>query len=417
MSEKAPLIKQDKAYEAEVLKKFDEFNNNGKKTLVYFGDTFFPCMDGVIVVMDNYATKLSKYYNVVLVCPKHKGLVSNQSDYVVLGVKSHYFKFVNYDLAFPGNDHFLKKALKKLRIDIVHAHSPFTLGKFGAKLAKKRSVPFVMTMHSQYKQDFQQYVKSKCIVNMLTNNILKPFKMTDEVWTMHNGTADVLKSYGYKGKFFLIPNAISQTPPSNRKELVEKFNETYKVDNNMPVFMFLGRIVAQKNVFFIVDALKVLDEKSQDFLMFFIGNGPQLNDLKKYVENKGLSKKVFLLGRIDDRALQSMYYQRANLFLFPSLYDSSSIVQIEAALHQTPSVFIKGSVTSRTATDRVNAYMSENSVEEYANTILSAISNKEELEKISQNAFEQIYKNYDMIATMAHDRYEQLMAEKQKTQK
>ena len=185
----------------------------------------------------------------------------------------------------------------------------------------------------------------------------------------------------------------------------------------MPVFMFLGRIVAQKNVFFIVDALKVLDEKSQDFLMFFIGNGPQLNDLKKYVENKGLSKKVFLLGRIDDRALQSMYYQRANLFLFPSLYDSSSIVQIEAALHQTPSVFIKGSVTSRTATDRVNAYMSENSVEEYANTILSAISNKEELEKISQNAFEQIYKNYDMIATMAHDRYEQLMAEKQKTQK
>ena len=50
---------------------------------------------------------------------------------------------------------------------------------------------------------------------------------------------------------------------------------------------------------------------------------------------------------MDRELLKSIYY-RATLFLFPSLFDSSSLVQIEAASQETPTIFIEGSVTSDT---------------------------------------------------------------------
>lgn len=409
--ENAPLVKQDDEYKKYILKKVDEFNNNDKKTALLFCDTFFPCMDGVIVVIDNYATKLSKYYNVVVVVPKHHGFVSNQPDYLVVGVSSMFFKFVNYDLAFPNCDNFVKKVLKMLKIDIIHSHSPFTMGKFAIKIAKKRNVPLVMTMHSQYKQDFEKYVKSKPIVNTMVKSITKVFNKATEVWTMHELVANVLKGYGYKGRFFYMPNACSLAVPTDRKKLVEDFNKLYNIDENMPVLFFLGRIVEQKNIFFIVDALKILDDKNIDFRMFFIGGGPDQDRLQKHIDKLNLSSKVTLMGRVDDRELQAKFYQRADLFLFPSKYDTSSIVQIEAALHQTPGVYLKGTATAQTITDHVNGYLSDDNVETYAQTIIDALSNKDELKKISQNALEQLYVNYDMLGERAHERYEFLMDE------
>ena len=35
-------------------------------------DTYYPIVDGVIKVMENYAKRQSKKYNVVMVVPKHK---------------------------------------------------------------------------------------------------------------------------------------------------------------------------------------------------------------------------------------------------------------------------------------------------------------------------------------------------------
>jgi len=165
---------QDRKYKEYINQTIDEYNNNGKKTIVYFCDTFYPLVDGVIKVLDNYATLLSDKYNIVAVVPKHKNIVIKKK-YLVVGVSSLYFKFVNYDLAFPEVDGYLSTVIKKLRIDLVHGHSPFNMGSFAAKVAKKKKVPFVMTMHSQFKYDFMKHTKSEAMTNYLLKQIIKVF--------------------------------------------------------------------------------------------------------------------------------------------------------------------------------------------------------------------------------------------------
>mgnify|MGYP000071587672 FL=1 len=49
---------QNKKYRDYIMNKIEEFNNNGKHTIVYFCDTFYPIIDGVIKVLDNYASLL-----------------------------------------------------------------------------------------------------------------------------------------------------------------------------------------------------------------------------------------------------------------------------------------------------------------------------------------------------------------------
>ena len=116
---KKNIILQDEEYKKHIEKTIEEYNNNGRKTIAYFCDTYYPIVDGVIKVLENYAIKLSEIYNVVVIVPKHKNKeIVPHDKFLVIGSSGMYFKFVNYDLAFPEMDSYLKNTLKS--IDISH---------------------------------------------------------------------------------------------------------------------------------------------------------------------------------------------------------------------------------------------------------------------------------------------------------
>ena len=173
------------------------------------------------------------------------------------------------------------------------------------------------------------------------------------------------------------------------------------------VFIFVGRLNNLKNIFFIVDALKIVKEKepSIDFKMLFVGTGQDEEELKKRIKRNNLEKEITLCGKITDRVLLSKYYVRADLFLFPSLYDASSIVQIEAASQKTPVLFLKGAATTSTVTDNVNGFIEENDVSRYANRIIKIVKDKKLLNEVSENAYRDLYKNWDDKIKEVYENY------------
>ena len=83
-------------------------------------------------------------------------------------------------MPIPKLDRKFMKELKNTKLDIVHIHSPFSLGKMGINYAKKNNIPVIGTMHSQFKQDFLRAVKFEWFANFLTKIIIKQFKRCDE---------------------------------------------------------------------------------------------------------------------------------------------------------------------------------------------------------------------------------------------
>ena len=360
-----------------------------------FIDAFFPMIDGVVMVVDNYAKRLSKYANVYVFAPSpyNKKIDDSKRNYNVIRCQSIPVPFLDYSLPLPKIDHKFLKQLNSIKLDIVHIHSPATLGRVGFKYAKKNGIPVIATFHSQYYQDFMRTTKSITISKKLLKSIMKLYDECDECWAVNQEVGRIFhEEYGYKKMPIVKNNATEMIPSSNIEKSIERINNLHNLKDEY-VFLFVGRLNKLKNILFIVDSLHEL--KDLNYKMLFVGNGHDEEELKERIKQLKLEDKIILCGRVTDRDLLRDYYVRADLFLFPSMYDASSIVQIEAASQKTPGLFLENSATSCNIINNHNGYISKNNIKEYANRIKEILSNKEEYKKVCNNAFNELYINWD----------------------
>jgi glycosyltransferase involved in cell wall biosynthesis len=384
--------------------------NTKKINIGLFIDTFYPMIDGVIQVVDNYARILSKTANVTVFAPAPRTKFDDSAlPYKVVRAKKLILPFLDYDLPMPQFDKKFKNELKKSNLDIVHIHSPFTIGKIGVKYAKKHNIPVVATMHSQFKKDFYRATKSKLITKILLSKIMKVFNACSECWAVNGEIAKVFVSYGYKKQPLVFNNGTDFKLIENRKESDKLVNEKFNLKSKDTIFLFVGRINLLKNIFFIVDALKLVKDKGYNFKMLFVGSGQDEEKLKEKIKELDLSDVILICGKVTDRSLMQAIYARAHLFLFPSLYDASSLVQIEAASQKTPTIFLEGAVTAGTVTKDINGFIVENDVSAFANKIIEILDNKDYYNKIAEGSYRDLYLSWEKAVDNGYQKYLKLI--------
>lgn len=388
-----------------------------KITVGLFNDSFFPITDGVIMVVDNYARRLSNFCNVIVFVPNY--LFSKFDDttlpYKVVRCYSLDVPFLDYSLPIPKLDYKFIRNLNKYKLDIVHIHSPFSLGVAGLKYAKRHHIPCIATMHSQFKQDFKRALKSEMLANKFTYRLMKVYNKCDLCFAVNKEVARIyFEEYHYKTMPRVLLNATDMEPIENNNKTYKGLDKKYNIKWNVKVFLFVGRLNILKNILFIVDSLSVLKKKkpSLKFKMLFVGVGQDEDKLKERIKELNLEKEVLLVGKIEDRIELASIYKRADLFLFPSVYDASSLVQIEAASQKTPGVFLKNTATSSTITDNVNGFLSDETVGAYSDKIIEVMENKELYKKVSNNAYYDLYRSWDKAVEEIYDIYKDLIDKK-----
>ena len=393
--------------------------NDKKITIGLFNDSFYPMADGVISVVDNYARRLTKYANVIVFVPKYdKDFDDSVFPYKVVRCSSLKIYKKDYSLPIPDIDPSFKKKLRNYKLDIVHIHSPFTIGNAGLYYAKKHNIPCIGTMHSQFKQDFKRVFKSDYLASKATNIIIKFFNKCDECWAVNKEVARIYyEDYHYKTIPRVMDNATEMLPINNELDAINYINKKHNIKKNDKVFLFVGRLNLLKNIIFIADAIKVLTDLKPKFKfkMLYVGTGEDEKKLENHIKKLNLEKNIILCGKITDREELAKYFMRADLFLFPSVYDASSIVQIEAASQKTPGLFLEGTCTAATITNNVNGFLSENNIEAYANRIKNIIEDTDLYNKVKENCFKDLYINWDTQIDNVYNLY--INAIKNKKQK
>jgi glycosyltransferase involved in cell wall biosynthesis len=393
----------------EIYLTIDKFNNNGKKTIVYFCDSFYPCIDGVLSVMENYVRFMSKYYNVVVCAPKHKQKCYKVNDYFVLYSDSVFIKSQGYDLAFPQVDSTFQKYISLLKIDLIHLQSPFNMGSFGLNLAKKRKIPCFITFHSQFKKNFYDTVKNDTIATWLTKVVLGVFNKSTLAITMNPYASGVLKSYGYKKHIEIIPNATNLVRKEFEPEFENKILERHKIDKNKFNMIFVGRFVAVKNVYFLIEVLRDLFKINKDFNYIFLGYGPELEKMKKKCEEYGITSIVKFTGKIDDEDEKAVLLKNSNLMFFPSCYEIDSIVKIEAACYDVPTLCLENTSLSSVMTDNHNGFVCKNDKEDCVQRLDFLIKNADFVKKVGKNANLELYFTWEKPCTKLKELYEQYL--------
>ena len=374
-----------------------------------FIDTWYPMVDGVIKVVDNYARRLVKYCDVVVFCPKTRGFSKEDDDalpYTVVRCLSVPLTTLDYDLPTSALDPLFDAQIIQSGIDLVHIHSPFTVGLAGVLYAKLHGLPVVATLHSQYKQDFEKPLKLKPAVDVAMNSIMRVFNACDECWAVNGGIKELYETeYGLTAPCKVRLNATDHQPVKDIERAARIVNETYGIPEDATVFLFVGRINFIKNIDFTVRSLaKAKAMGLKNFRMLFAGKGQDEDKLAQLVKSEGLEDEVVMCGLTDKPMLENLY-SRAKLFLFPSLYDANSLVQIEAACQGTPTVFLEGARTAATVTPGVNAYVSKPGEENYARMIMDIMEHPQEYERISAAAKKDLYISWDDVVKDVYSDY------------
>lgn len=383
-----------------------------------FVDTFYPMVDGVIKVVDNYSRRLAKKCEVVVFCPDIKGYDKSEDKkfpYEVVRCSSLPLPGVDYSLPLPLADPSFNLPLIKSGLDMVHIHSPFAVGMAGALYAKIHQIPAVGTLHSQYRQDFERTFKLEPTVKMAMNTLMMTFNACDECWTVNDAIRNLyLNEYGLSVPCNIIPNATDHVPVADPEAAAGRVNSRYGLAADDNVLLFVGRINFIKNLDFLVRSLRLLKDRGAKFKMLFVGQGQDEDKLNAMVKELQLEEEVVMAGLVSSREELQDIYARAKMFLFPSLYDTNSLVQIEAACQGTPTVFLKGARTAATVTDGVNGLLVEPTEEAYADAIAGLLADRQRYDRIAAAAREQLYINWDTVVEMVYDKYQELIEVKKK---
>ena len=101
---------------------------------------------------------------------------------------------------------------------------------------------------------------------------------------------------------------------------------------NNQFFVAIGRLTKQKNFKFLISSFQKLTVSQPNFKLVIIGDGEEMQNLKKLVQTKNLENNIFLLGHLQN---VFSYLSRAKLFILSSLWEDPGWVLLEAAASNT----------------------------------------------------------------------------------
>ena len=114
------------------------------------------------------------------------------------------------------------------------------------------------------------------------------------------------------------------------------------IADDQTVLLSVGRLEESKGFHLLAEALAALRDHSPviasgRWKWVLIGDGPYRGKLAATIARLGLSERTLLTGRLGDSALHD-WYEAAELFVHPTLYEGSSLVTLEAMAHRRPVV-------------------------------------------------------------------------------
>ena len=378
-----------------------------------FNDNFPPILDGVGMTAQNYAYWLNeKGYDVAVVTP-----YAPKSESVINAAKYPIYRYPSIPIPFRPPYRFGMPYIsprfwhqwRQMKFELIHAHCPFTTGDLAVLATRRQQIPLVATFHSKYRQDFEHNVPNKHVVDFMVKHIIRFFEMADEVWIPQAAVEETLREYGFKGHVEVVENGNDfYTPTAQIEAMRADMRDELGLEPNETMLLFVGQHIWEKNIGFILDSLALI--KDLPFQLFMVGTGYAVREIRHRIKQLGLSHKVTMLGNIHDRERLKRIYSAADLFIFPSLYDTCGLVVREAAAMHTPSLMLADSTAATAIHDGVDGFVTPNSTEAYAQRITKLMENPELLSRVGAKASKTISRSWESVIDEVILRYRDIQA-------
>jgi glycosyltransferase involved in cell wall biosynthesis len=177
-------------------------------------------------------------------------------------------------------------------------------------------------------------------------------------------------------------------------------------------FLFVGRLVAQKGLEYLVRASALLKKKGLEFSVDIVGDGPLNEDTRKLVHELGVEDRVRFLGYVSDDALPRIYSE-ADIFVLPSVWEGLPLTLLEAWASELPVIATNVGGIGDVCVNTENALVvPSGDVEAFAEAMERLISDISLRKKLGKNGRELVESGYTWkrVAERTMEVYEQLLS-------
>jgi glycosyltransferase involved in cell wall biosynthesis len=235
-------------------------------------------------------------------------------------------------------------------LDVVHAHTPFSLGLSALRLAARRELPLVVSYHTPT-AEYADYLTSNTRLEAGVERLAERYERwfldhADAVLVPSAETRDRVVQNGVRSDVEVVQNGVDveRFAPVDADEFRARHGLSGRVVG------YTGRHGFEKRL---SDVVRAVDGMDGDVTLAFGGDGPARESLEELARERGVDARFF--GFLPREELPA-FYSALDVFAFPSPVETQGLVALEAIACGTPVVGVREGALRDTIDDGATGY-------------------------------------------------------------
>lgn len=291
--------------------------------ICFVTETYWPEINGVAMTMQRLVDgMLERGHEVSLVRPRQQaydrpGCCKQPYTTLVAGMRIPGYHGIHIGLPSAGK---ISSIWRDRLPDVVYIATEGPLGWSALKVAKRLDIPVISGFHTNF-HSYAAHYRVKPLQKLILGMLRRFHNDTSATLVPNMKLANTLGRVGFENVEILERGVDCQH--FNPRYRCQLLRQGWGVSENDPVFLYVGRVAAEKNIHLAIEAFRQAKQHNPRARFVVVGDGPLYNGLQK--ENKD----VIFCGMQTGKAL-ARYYASADIFLFPSETETFGNVTLEA---------------------------------------------------------------------------------------
>lgn len=397
-------------------------------------NNYKPFMGGVPISIERLAEGLRELgHSVTIFAPTYQ---EQQEEENVFRYATCMKKFIGGVVLPNPFDYRIERGFKEKDFDIIHVHHPMLIGRTAVYLSKKYNIPLVFTYHTRYEQ-YLSYVKgidimerwavektgaaadiSAGCLHLIKDRFMPAYLNTflrhcDFVFAPTAGMGQYLDEVCRvpDERIGVLPTGLQRQHFQVSKQEADDLRLRYGAKEKT-LFLTVSRMSHEKNIVFLLESLSALKrDHCKDFVMLFVGDGPDRGYYEKLAEELGLSDNTVFTGAVPNSEI-APYFSAADAFLFASKTETQGIVVLEALAGSTPVLAVEASGVSDLVKSGYNGMLTPEKPETYTAMLADFIDGDPARKMLEDNAYRSAEEyREEAVALRASYYYNRIVAE------
>lgn len=279
----------------------------------------------------------------------------------------------------------MRPTIRGIKPHLIHSQHPVMVGDLAVMYAEEMGLPLVFTYHTRYDKFASQNVPLiSDWAEQVARDIVRDYleRCTWVIAPTLGIKAMIYDDYGIDVPVTVLPTPIDLSQYNRLNP--DSVRRRYQLEDKK-VLLYLGRIAQEKCLDLLLRSLAIILPQCPQAVLMLVGKGIATDALEELARSLNIESHVIFTGVVAHEQVPD-YMAAADVFVFPSEFETQGLVLIEAMAAGTPVVAVHGLGSDDILAGGQGGILVENDEQQFAQAVLALLSDSARLIEMGQAA-------------------------------